>query len=421
MYQAFKKTLLQVPSFLSIGCLLIIAVLVLSDTKILALSEEDTKSIHRDSVHYKVPTYSDGACGADIVLTGNSNAAKAFNFFVSKGLQPHQAAGIVGNLIAESSVIPDRKQGSGLQTIQSPLEIVPNVGFGIAQWTTAGRQQALLKFAREQNADPLTLELQLLYLMHELETNPSYGLKELKAANDLRQATWIFLAFFERPATVVNAGLATNPTQPASGPAKATLDERVSLAQAASKNEGDKDAAGTSYDSTCASGNAEGEVVSADGYTFPLRASRETITKGGWCYRSSSNCHHDYNAADIMAPTGTPVLATKGGKVVSAKDRDSSSIGSRVTIMGEDGKLYYYAHMGEGTIKVRTNQRVSAGTQLGQVGTSADAAGTAPHLHIDMLPGDKYSFRPSCSGAACSGYPFGDIQPIMAKVFQSVK
>lgn len=164
-------------------------------------------------------------------------------------------------------------------------------------------------------------------------------------------------------------------------------------------------------------GTTDGGVgVSPDGFAFPLKTTQATIIKDGWCYKSQKNCHHDYNAADIFAPTGTPVLAARGGTVVSAKDHDNSTVGSRIVIKGDDGNIYYYAHMGDGTLIVQANQQVTAGQQLGQVGVNADAMGTKRHLHFDILPG-SVGKRPSCSGSACSSYPFINPQPALVQSF----
>lgn len=162
-----------------------------------------------------------------ITLQGSSNEQRAYNFFIDNGFTPEQSAGIVANLIAESGVMPNRVQGSGMITFRTASEITPNRGYGIAQWTTADRQNNWKRFATEQNKPVTDLGLQLQFLLNELETNSGYGLNHLKEAGDLRQATWIFLSFFERPGTVVDAGKEADPVQPTSGPAKTTLDERV--------------------------------------------------------------------------------------------------------------------------------------------------------------------------------------------------
>src|SRR5678816_3004847 len=57
----------------------------------------------------------------------SSSEHTAFNFFVSKGLTRVQAAGVVGNLIQESNVIPTAVQYGG------------GPGRGIAQWSVGGR------------------------------------------------------------------------------------------------------------------------------------------------------------------------------------------------------------------------------------------------------------------------------------------
>ncbi len=199
-----------------------------------ALPGSEVESIHKDSVHYLEfdGNVAQGQCSeSNIVLTGSNNTAKAFNYLIDQGFTPHQAAGITGNLLGESGLMPNRKQGAGIQTISSVKEIVPNVGFGIAQWTPVTRQQAWIEFAEKKGEDALSLELQLQFLMDELKTNSGYGLKEIKEAGDVRQATWIFLAFFEIPGSVLDAGKAGDPVQPTSGSAKAALDERAGLAQ----------------------------------------------------------------------------------------------------------------------------------------------------------------------------------------------
>lgn len=173
------------------------------------------------------------------------------------------------------------------------------------------------------------------------------------------------------------------------------------------------------------SGTTNGGVsVSPDGFAFPLKTTKDTLmnntgTSSRWCYNKQTNCHHDYNAADIFAPTGTPVVAARSGTVISAKDRDSSSVGSRVVIKGEDGNIYYYAHMGDGTVKVTKGQTVQAGQEIGNVGTDADAVGTHHHLHFDMLP-PPYTSRMACSGASCSKYPFINVQPVLSQAFQGL-
>lgn len=163
-----------------------------------------------------------------------------------------------------------------------------------------------------------------------------------------------------------------------------------------------------------------GGIGSADGVTFPIQSTQTAVKNNkpySWCYTAATNCHHDYNAADIMMPTGTTVIVAVSGTVVSAKDGiDGSSVGTRVQIKGEDGNLWYYAHMGDSTLKLSIGESVNAGQEIAKVGTKQDAQGTDPHVHVDALP-PPYDSRPGCSSEACSGLPFIDVQPALVKAF----
>ncbi|HEY8992715.1 MAG TPA: phage tail tip lysozyme [Candidatus Microsaccharimonas sp.] len=78
-------------------------------------------------------TCSGGAGGSSITgpapssLTGTDNAAKAWNYFIARGLTPVAAAGAMGNIKAESSFSASVKEASG------------GGGLGIIQWTGSRR------------------------------------------------------------------------------------------------------------------------------------------------------------------------------------------------------------------------------------------------------------------------------------------
>jgi len=168
-----------------------------------------------------------------------------------------------------------------------------------------------------------------------------------------------------------------------------------------------------------------GGIGIANGFTFPLKTTQERIKRGvdgsKWCHTNPENCHHDYNAADIFAETGTPIVAAKGGRVVSKTTDDCTnhSTGCNISIMGEDDVLYYYTHMSRNATPSEGSS-VSAGEQLGSVGTNTTAVGTTRHLHFDMLPGKEYETRPSCSSEACTSYPFINVQPYLLPAFSKL-
>jgi hypothetical protein len=166
-----------------------------------------------------------------------------------------------------------------------------------------------------------------------------------------------------------------------------------------------------------------GVGISPDGFVFPQKTTKSAIINHNpqWCYTSQTNCHHDYNAADIFNDTGTIVVAARGGTVIFARDTATqpSTVGSILAIKGDDNNIYYYAHMGAGTLKVQSGQTVTAGQELGAVGTAADAEGTTPHLHFDSLP-PPYTTRIACSNPECAQIPFINVQPILISSFNAL-
>lgn len=168
--------------------------------------------------------------------------------------------------------------------------------------------------------------------------------------------------------------------------------------------------------------------ISPDGFVFPVQTTKAAVQAGSlndsgergvWCYESRENCHHDYNAGDIHVEPGTPVVAAKPGTVVRAVNQ-SGGVGSRVAVKGApDGILYYYTHMTNGSVTLEEGATVAAKQPLGTVGDSGQAEGTAPHLHFDALP-PEYDYRVDCGGAACSSYPFIDVQPLLVSAYQAL-
>lgn len=121
------------------------------------------------------------------------NARIAYEFFIAQGYSPAVAAGIVGNLIQESSIRPTAlNSGENAQ--------------GIAQWTpNGGRQQRVAGFLGVNDVRNASLQDQLRAVHWEL-TNPSAGDRQaLQAGTQLRngnlsvaQAADIFNQYYER-------------------------------------------------------------------------------------------------------------------------------------------------------------------------------------------------------------------------------
>ncbi|HEV2760617.1 MAG TPA: peptidoglycan DD-metalloendopeptidase family protein, partial [Acidimicrobiales bacterium] len=83
---------------------------------------------------------------------------------------------------------------------------------------------------------------------------------------------------------------------------------------------------------------------------------------------------------DILAPTGTPVVANVGGVVTQ---RTGAISGLAYFLAGDDGNRYFGAHLDS----FGASGRVTAGTVIGTVGKTGDASGGPPHLHFEIHPG----------------------------------
>ena len=116
-------------------------------------------------------------------LTGNKK--KAMEFFQSKGLSAHAAAGIVGNLLQESK-LNTKAVGDGGKAL------------GIAQWHP-DRQKGLKELAKKRGTDIYDLNTQLEYVWQELNGNYKSSLEGLLKSRNLDEATTIFMRGYERP------------------------------------------------------------------------------------------------------------------------------------------------------------------------------------------------------------------------------
>lgn len=132
----------------------------------------------------------------------NQTAITAYNYYLEKGLAPHIAAGIVGNLSHESA---------GMQTDIKEKGNTGN-GRGLAQWDVRDRWKGLHEWAKNQNRDPYNLYTQLDYVLIE----PGEGAKVLKAMEKTstpEEASYVFGKTYERPLDKKNLPPSKNPAR----------------------------------------------------------------------------------------------------------------------------------------------------------------------------------------------------------------
>ncbi|WP_229520006.1 M23 family metallopeptidase [Massilia oculi] len=91
-----------------------------------------------------------------------------------------------------------------------------------------------------------------------------------------------------------------------------------------------------------------------------------------------------HEALDIMAPTGTPVLAAADGKVVKLFQ---SKPGGLTVYQFDPGEqyAYYYAHLDRYADNIKEGMDVKRGELIGYVGATGNADPAAPHLHFAVV------------------------------------
>ena len=91
-----------------------------------------------------------------------------------------------------------------------------------------------------------------------------------------------------------------------------------------------------------------------------------------------------HEAIDILAPTGTPVLAADDGRIV--KLFLSQPGGITVYQFDPSGQFaYYYAHLERYADGLAEGQAVRRGSVIGYVGATGNARPDAPHLHFAIF------------------------------------
>jgi murein DD-endopeptidase MepM/ murein hydrolase activator NlpD len=104
--------------------------------------------------------------------------------------------------------------------------------------------------------------------------------------------------------------------------------------------------------------------------------------------RSEGRTHQ---GIDIFASRGTPVVSATHGIVVR---RGWNRLGGRtVTVLGPGRIYHYYAHLDAWDTPM-PGDWVEAGTVLGYVGDSGNAAGTPTHLHYGLYGVGGVAFNP---------------------------
>ncbi len=129
------------------------------------------------------------------------------------------------------------------------------------------------------------------------------------------------------------------------------------------------------------------------GYLWPLPGFYTLTSKYGPRIHPITGVYNNHSGTDISATGGTPILAARGGQVITATYH--WSYGNYVVIDHGNGDSTLYAHMN--TISVSEGDIITQGSQVGTVGTTGSSTGN--HLHFEVRVAgervDPESFYPN--------------------------
>lgn len=162
-----------------------------------------------------------------------------WDHLIAQGMTPHGAAGLMGNLYAESGLIPGRVEMLCLKRLREHgknytdetytaavdsgkigkeefLHPLPGrqYGYGLAQWTSPGRKEKLYNLVKSRGVSIADVAAQLDFLVQELNGNYKSVLKVLKSAKTVKEASDIVLVKYESPA---NCGASVKATRASYG------------------------------------------------------------------------------------------------------------------------------------------------------------------------------------------------------------
>ena len=154
----------------------------------------------------------------------NDTSRAVWNRLIKEGLTPEGAAGLRGNIYAESGMMPNRVEllclkrlkevgkiytdatytafvDDGTITKDEFLHPLPNrvYGYGLHQVTSVGRKSKLYDMAKSTKRSIGALDLQLDFLVSELQNDFSSVLSMLKTTSNVRTASDVVLKRFEMP------------------------------------------------------------------------------------------------------------------------------------------------------------------------------------------------------------------------------
>lgn len=335
------------------------AVSLLDPYTVVALTADQKRVIDSGAYYFNITEDQNGS-GNSCSLPGNDNQEKVWNYFINKpGYTPEITAGIIGNMMAESGVLPMRLQGRppAEEYSSQDVEFRTDIGWGLVQWTDPGKMITPSRQENKSYEEINTVEHQVEFLWRQLEGTSPGNTSEKAAGNHLKQQTTVadaarsFMTKYERP-----------------------------LDQSESKIQGRIELAEEAYARLSSLSAGSGACTGSGNWKWPFDPSG-TITS---CFgpRSSPGGvgSSNHKGLDIANGGTGKILASDGGTVSYARTTDQGGYGIHIIIDHGNGYKTLYAH----AERLYKNQgdSVSPGEHIADEGNTGTSTGD--HLHFEI-------------------------------------
>jgi murein DD-endopeptidase MepM/ murein hydrolase activator NlpD len=140
---------------------------------------------------------------------------------------------------------------------------------------------------------------------------------------------------------------------------------------------------------TQVAGLGEIAIHESGGVVWPVIDPTQVTSPFGPREAPCEGCSTFHKGVDIAPGAGTPVMSIADGVVITATDA-GGGLGTMAEVQHNvDGQVItsVYGHMLLGSLDVAVGDAVSAGEQLGLVGSTGQSTG--PHLHLELFPEDQ--------------------------------
>ena len=148
-----------------------------------------------------------------MALVVSTNEKKIWDYLKANNFNDYAIAGIIGNLWAESNLNPKNLQNTYEKKLGYSDDeyciavdsgkyndfVNDNAAFGLCQWKYWSRKKGLLDLALSTNRSIGDIELQLDYLIYELNTSYKSVMSVLRNVKTVREASDVMLIKFENP------------------------------------------------------------------------------------------------------------------------------------------------------------------------------------------------------------------------------